>query len=220
LQKRTIIYYIEEVTGLSENRVNEEFFADKQESSREPDNITDSMECCCSMEEECEQQCGCEKDSESEIERLKEKLKESEEKREEYLKMAQRLQADFENYKRRNRNTIAETWQKASAEVVEAFLPVLDNLDRAIDSIAEAGADESIQQGIELVRRQFLDTLEKLGVEEIEALGKSFDPNLHNAVGQVEAKEGQEENTVVMVHQKGYKMGDHVIRYSMVHVAR
>ncbi|MGI6539016.1 MAG: nucleotide exchange factor GrpE [Caldicoprobacterales bacterium] len=205
---------------MSENRVNEEFFADKQESSREPDNITDSMECCCSMEEECEQQCGCEKDSESEIERLKEKLKESEEKREEYLKMAQRLQADFENYKRRNRNTIAETWQKASAEVVEAFLPVLDNLDRAIDSIAEAGADESIQQGIELVRRQFLDTLEKLGVEEIEALGKSFDPNLHNAVGQVEAKEGQEENTVVMVHQKGYKMGDHVIRYSMVHVAR
>ena len=203
---------------MSENRVNEESLQISMKA-REPDNITDSMECCCSMEEELEQQCGCEKDSESEIERLKEKLKESEEKRR-ILKMAQRLQADFENYKRRNRNTIAETWQKASAEVVEAFLPVLDNLDRAIDSIAEAGADESIQQGIELVRRQFLDTLEKLGVEEIEALGKSFDPNLHNAVGQVEAKEGQEENTVVMVHQKGYKMGDHVIRYSMVHVAR
>lgn len=96
----------------------------------------------------------------------------------------------------------------------------MDNLDRAIESISEAGADDSILKGIEMVRRQFLDTLAKLNVEEIEAMGKPFDPELHNAVGQVEAEDGQEENTVALVLQKGYRMGERVIRYSMVQVAR
>ena len=71
-----------------------------------------------------------------------------------------------------------------------------------------------------MVRKQFLDTLAKLNVEEIEALGKPFDPELHNAVSQVEAKEGQEENTITAVLQKGYRMGERIIRYSMVQVAR
>ncbi|MDD4680947.1 MAG: nucleotide exchange factor GrpE, partial [Clostridia bacterium] len=96
----------------------------------------------------------------------------------------------------------------------------LDNLDRAVESIPVTEVDESVLKGIELVRRQFLDTLAKLDVKEIDALGKPFDPEYHNAVGQVDAEEGQEENTVVMVHQKGYKMAERVLRYSMVHVAR
>ena len=103
---------------------------------------------------------------------------------------------------------------------MEAFLPVLDNLDRAMESISASNVDESVIKGIELVRKQFLDTLSRLDVEEIDALGKPFDPELHNAVGQVEAEEGQEENTVALVLQKGYRMGGRVIRYSMVHVAR
>ena len=111
---------------------------------------------------------------------------------------------------------MAESYEAATADTVEAFLPVLDNLDRAIESITAAGADESILKGIELVRRQFLDTLTKLNVEEIEAMGKPFDPELHNAVGQVEAEDGQEENTIAMVLQKGYRIGERVIRYSMV----
>ncbi|HHU48167.1 MAG: nucleotide exchange factor GrpE [Caldicoprobacterales bacterium] len=177
--------------------------------------------CCCEKEKEEEEsahQCDCKENSE--LENLKEQLAEAEAKQDEYLKAAQRLQADFENYKRRNRNALAESYETATADVVEAFLPVLDNLDRAIESISEAGADDSILKGIEMVRRQFLDTLAKLNVEEIEAMGKPFDPELHNAVGQVEAEDGQEENTVALVLQKGYRMGERVIRYSMVQVAR
>ncbi|HHY82164.1 MAG TPA: nucleotide exchange factor GrpE [Clostridiales bacterium] len=186
---------------------------------------------CCSIDEQCNGCCceGGQERSEGEsccsekdpaLEELEQKLKEAEAKVDEYIKLAQRVQADFENYKRRNRNAIADAYREASAEVVGVFLPVLDNLDRAIDSITAAGADESIIKGIELVRRQFLDTLTKLGVEEIDALGKPFDPELHNAVGQVEAEEGQEENTVAAVLQKGYQMNGRVIRYSMVQVAR
>ncbi len=162
-------------------------------------------------------QCKCKaNEDQSDLEK---KLSEAETKQEEYLKMAQRVQADFENFKRRNKNTVAETYQTTTIEVVEAFLPVLDNLDRALEAVPATEVDESLLKGIDLVRRQFLDTLAKLGVEEIEALDKPFDPEYHNAVGQVDAEDGQEENTVVMVHQKGYKMGERVIRYSMVHVA-
>lgn len=174
--------------------------------------------CRCETEEESTHPCNCNDDSE--LEELRGQLAEVEAQKEEYLKSAQRLQADFENYKRRNRNALAESYEAATADTVEAFLPVLDNLDRAIESITAAGADESILKGIELVRRQFLDTLTKLNVEEIEAMGKPFDPELHNAVGQVEAEDGQEENTIAMVLQKGYRIGERVIRYSMVQVAR
>lgn len=190
----------------------------------EEDGCPDKESCSCdeskseTSKEEVNNECQCEKETD-ENNILKEKLIQAETKQDEYLKMAQRVQADFENYKRRNKNTVADTYQAATAEVVEAFLPVLDNLDRAIDSTAKTDADKSILDGIELVRRQFMDALSKLDVEEIDALGKPFDPEYHNAVGQIEAEEGQEKNTVVIVHQKGYKIGKRVIRYSMVHVA-
>lgn len=179
-----------------------------------------SGSCCCEegQDQQADNSCCCDKDPA--LAEMEQKLKEAESKVDEYIKLAQRVQADFENYKRRNRNAVADAQRDASAEVVEAFLPVLDNLDRAIESITAAGADDSIIKGIELVRRQFLDTLTRLGVEEIEALGKPFDPELHNAVGQVDAEEGQEENTVAAVLQKGYRMNGRVIRYSMVQVAR
>ncbi|HHU77971.1 MAG: nucleotide exchange factor GrpE [Caldicoprobacterales bacterium] len=202
--------------------VNEEY--EEKESSacccaeRDTFQAGSGSECSCSNGMQADHVCECEKDPELEL--LEKKLKEAEEKQEEYLKMAQRVQADFDNYKRRNRNARAEAHQAAAAEVVEAFLPVLDNLDRAMESISASNVDESVIKGIELVRKQFLDTLSRLDVEEIDALGKPFDPELHNAVGQVEAEEGQEENTVALVLQKGYRMGGRVIRYSMVHVAR
>ena len=151
---------------------------------------------------------------------LQKKLEETEGKRDEYLSLAQRVQADFDNYKRRNKNAIADSYHSATADVVEAFLPVLDNLERAMDSVPDSDAEVSVRKGVEMVKKQFLDTLSRLGVEEIEALGKPFDPTFHNAVGQVDGEEGQEENTVAEVLQKGYKMGDKVIRYSMVHVVR
>ncbi len=199
-----------------ESIVNEEY--GEQDLTENCCSEREGHSCRCETEEESTHLCNCKDDSE--LEELKKILAEAEAKKEEYLKSAQRLQADFDNYKRRNRNALAESYETATADTVEAFLPVLDNLDRAIESITEAGADESILEGIELVRRQFLDTLAKLNVEEIEAMGKPFDPELHNAVGQVEAEEGQEENTIAVVLQKGYRIGERVIRYSMVQVAR
>jgi Molecular chaperone GrpE (heat shock protein) len=95
----------------------------------------------------------------------------------------------------------------------------LDNLERALDSAKESSSHEAIAKGVEMVVRQFKDVLNKLGVEEIEALGKSFDPELHEAVMRAECEEGVEDNTVVEVLQKGYKYKDRVIRHSMVKVA-
>ncbi len=154
------------------------------------------------------------------VSKLQKKLEETEGKRDEYLSLAQRVQADFDNYKRRNKSATADSYRSATADVVEAFLPVLDNLERAMDSVPDSDAEASVRKGVEMVKKQFLDTLSRLDVEEIEALGKPFDPAFHNAVGQVDGEEGQEENTVAEVLQKGYKMGDKVIRYSMVHVVR
>ncbi|NLB40965.1 MAG: nucleotide exchange factor GrpE [Clostridiales bacterium] len=216
-----------------DSKVNEEYEDQQkveQKSADQESEMQDTKEACCHSGEEphscaCEDskddldgQCKC-KGNEDQSD-LEKKLSEAEAKQEEYLNMAQRVQADFENYKRRNKNTVSETYQTATLEVIESFLPVLDNLDRALEAAPATEVDESLLKGINLVRRQFLDTLAKLGVEEIEALGKPFDPEYHNAVGQMESEEGQEENTVVVVHQKGYKMGERVIRYSMVHVAR
>lgn len=216
-----------------DSKVNEEYEDQQkveQKSADQESEMQDTKEACCHSGEE-PHSCACE-DSKDDLDGqckcvanedqsdLEKKLSEAEAKQEEYLNMAQRVQADFENYKRRNKNTVSETYQTATLEVIESFLPVLDNLDRALEAAPATEVDESLLKGINLVRRQFLDTLAKLGVEEIEALGKPFDPEYHNAVGQMESEEGQEENTVVVVHQKGYKMGERVIRYSMVHVAR
>ena len=201
--------------------VNEEYQEEKsmEDCSSTKQEEEDSHSCCRQHTgEESDHQCNCKEPPA--VDSMEQKLAEAEAKQDEYLKAAQRLQADFDNYKRRNRNALAESYETATAETVEAFLPILDNLDRAIDSISDAGADDSIIKGIELVRRQFLDALSKLNVEEIEAMGKPFDPELHNAVGQVEAQEGQEENTIALVLQKGYRMGERVIRYSMVQVVR
>lgn len=187
---------------------------------------TESDSCCCgeeskegagsAHEETC---CNANVDG-SRLAELEQQLQEAAQQRDEYLTLAQRIQADFENYKRRNKNAAADAYSSATADTVEAFLPVLDNLERALDSASGTDSLESIRKGIELVHRQFLDTLARLGVEEIEALGKPFDPELHNAVGQVEARDGQEENTVAAVLLKGYKTKSKVIRYSMVQVYR
>lgn len=153
------------------------------------------------------------------VESLQQQLEKAMQERDEYLSLAQRIQADFDNYRRRNKNAIAEAYDAATADVVKAFLPVLDNLERALDSAKESSSHEAIAKGVEMVVRQFKDVLNKLGVEEIEALGKSFDPELHEAVMRAECEEGVEDNTVVEVLQKGYKYKDRVIRHSMVKVA-
>jgi molecular chaperone GrpE len=172
-------------------------------------------------EVEQQQEEGCVRDEQPlpTVESLQQQLEKVMQERDEYLSLAQRIQADFDNYRKRNKNAIAEAYDAATADVVKSFLPVLDNLERALDSAKESSSHEAIAKGVEMVVRQFKDVLKKLGVEEIDALGKAFDPELHEAVMRAEAEEGVEDNTVVEVFQKGYKYKDRVIRHSMVKVA-
>ena len=135
-------------------------------------------------------------------------------KAEEYLDMAQRVQADFDNYRRRTKATRAEAYEDGAREFIKQLLPVVDNLERAI---AQESSDESLMTGVKLVYKQMMDALEKRGVTVIDRQGEKFDPNLENAVLQGTPDEG-EPGTVCTVLQKGYQMGDFVLRHAMVKV--
>jgi molecular chaperone GrpE len=136
-------------------------------------------------------------------------------KAEEYLALAQRTQADFDNFRRRNASVRSESLEEGKRNCIKELLPVLDNFDRAMEN--DGAAEEAWHEGVRLVHRQLLDTLQKLGMSEVETDGK-FDPNLHNAVMQ-EKVEGKESGDILAVFQKGYRVGDRIIRYSMVKVA-
>lgn len=145
-------------------------------------------------------------------------LKEAQDKADEYLLAAQRIQADFENYKRRNKNAISEAMQDGINEAVKQFLPVMDNVERAVEAAQKFG-DEAFCKGIELLQRQVNEVFEKLDVCEIDTNG-AFDPNFHNAVMQEEADGDVKENQITEVFQKGYMRNGKVLRFSMVKVAK
>lgn len=126
----------------------------------------------------------------------------------------QRLQADFDNYRKRMRAEKQEWSTQVLCDFVRELLPVLDNLERAGNA---EGPVEAVLAGVDLVYKQFMSILEKEGIKVIEACGRPFDPNYHHAVAQVQCDEP--ENTVVEEVQKGYQLNDRVIRASMVKVA-
>ncbi|MBQ4516440.1 MAG: nucleotide exchange factor GrpE [Clostridia bacterium] len=126
-----------------------------------------------------------------------------------------RMLAEYDNFKKRTQKEKDELYSFAVSDTLEKLLPVLDNLERA----AEAAAEKSpLADGVKMVLKQFGETLEKMNVTPIEAVGKEFDPNIHNAVMHVE-DEKVGTNTVVEEFQKGYKYKEKVIRHSMVKVA-
>ena len=145
---------------------------------------------------------------------LKPLLEASSQKAEEYLNLAQRVQADFDIYRRRNQNVRADAFEDGAKEFIKTLLPVVDNLERALQ--AET-TDENIHAGVELVYKQLCEVLKKRGVTVIDRLGEKFDPNLENAVMQGTEDEG-EKGSVCAVLQKGYKLGDTVLRHAMVKV--
>lgn len=145
-------------------------------------------------------------------------LIEKDKKIDEYLKAAQTVAADFENYKRRSQKERQGLYLSSIAETVEVFIPILDNMERAISSAESNSNFDSLKEGIELVLKQFKDTLEKLEVKSIESVGNEFDPNIHNAVMHVE-DDSVGANMVIEELQKGYIIKDKVIRHSMVKVA-
>ena len=150
----------------------------------------------------------------TEIDDLQKQLEAAKKQSDEYLNMAQRVQADFDNYRKRTKATRAEAFEDGAREFIKQLLPVVDNLERAI---AQESADEALMTGVKLVYRQMMDALEKRGVSEINRAGEKFDPNLENAVMQGDSSEG-EPGTVCIVLQKGYKMGEYVLRHAMVKV--
>lgn len=126
-----------------------------------------------------------------------------------------RLMAEFDNYKKRSVKERESIYTDVRVDTVSRFLPVYDNLERALR--AET-ADEAYKKGVEMTFNQLMDVFGKLGVEPIESVGKPFDPNRHNAVMHVEDPD-RGENEIVEEFQKGFKIGDKVIRFSMVKVA-
>lgn len=129
-----------------------------------------------------------------------------------------RLFAEFDNYRKRTDAEKSGMYADGQRSMLEKILPVIDNFERAAGNVPEELKDNAYVQGIEKVCRSTMDTLKSLGVEPIEAVGKNFDANLHNAVMHVE-DEAYGENVVVDEFQKGYTYKDKVIRYSMVKVA-
>lgn len=128
-----------------------------------------------------------------------------------------RTVAEYDNFRKRTQKEKTQIYADAAASTIEAILPVLDNLDRALASCAEEG-DSPIKQGVEMIAKQFYEVLGKLNVTEIAALGETFDPQVHNAIMHVE-DETYQEGEIIEVFQKGYQMGDKVIRHSIVKVA-
>ncbi len=134
----------------------------------------------------------------------------------EYLALAQRVQADFENFRRRNESVRTNAYADGRKDTAALLLPVLDNLERAVEAAA-GSPDEALRNGVEMVLKQMTDAYGKLEVKPINRLGEKFDPNLENAILQGTEEDG-EPGTVCQVLQKGYMIGDKVLRHAMVKV--
>ena len=143
-----------------------------------------------------------------ELEKLRSALAQKED---QYLRLA----AEYDNFRKRSQKEKDSAWTDARSETVLAFLPVYDNLERALKAPC---ADEAFLKGVEMTMAGLKEVLAKLGVEEIPALGETFDPNLHNAVMHVE-DESAGENTIVEVFQTGFRSGEKIVRFAMVKVA-
>ena len=149
---------------------------------------------------------------ENEDPKLQEISKQLDEQKELYL----RLRAEYDNFRKRSQKEKEDVYTTSRAEVIKNIIPVLDNFERAAGN--DNASFEDYKKGVEMIYSQFLEILEKTGVETFGEPGDPFDPNMHNAVMHIESDEFGE-NTVAQVFQKGYKIGSTVIRFATVQVA-
>lgn len=154
-------------------------------------------------------------DTEQDSEKISSEISKLEAKLKDLQNQDLRLKAEFDNFRKRTIKEKESIYMSAQADCITPLLSVLDNLERALESVRN---DDNLSKGIKLVVDQFGDTLKKIGVVEIESEGKTFDPNCHNAISVIE-DENFDHNTVCQVLQKGYKLKDTVIRHAMVVVA-
>lgn len=197
-EKETLNHDLNEQTNEPEETENEapieEVFAEADEAEESPEEETDA-----------------------ELKAANAKIAELEAKLEEAENRIYRLQADFENSRRRARLDLEASEKYRAQSLISDLLPALDNFERALQMEAENEQAKSILQGMEMVYRSLVEAIKKEGAEQIEAVGKEFDPHMHQAVMQVE-DENFDSNIVVEEFQKGYKLKDRVIRPSMVKV--
>lgn len=149
---------------------------------------------------------------------LKKKRDKKDEKIEELNDRLIRNMAEFDNFRKRSEKEKSTMYEIGAKSIVEKILPVVDNLERGFDALSEEEREQPFAKGIEQIYKQFLTALEEVGVMPIEAVGKEFDPELHNAVMHDE-NENYGENTVSQELQKGYMYKDSVVRHSMVKVS-
>ena len=140
---------------------------------------------------------------------LAEKIKEQENK---YLRLA----AEYDNYRKRTLREKADLTKMAGAEIISDLLPVVDDLDRAVEAMTNTDDIDAIKKGIELIHGKFRDFLSRKGVKEIEAIGTGFDTDVHEAVARIPAPDNKGKGKVVDVIKKGYMLNDRVIRYAKV----
>jgi len=186
------------------------------------------------MQEELKELNEKKETAESNLEATQEELRESQEEKslDDYKEMIEKLQqekeelhnqylrlaADFQNYKRRNEKEKNDIYEFANEKLILELLPIIDNFERALQSVKESEENKKFVEGVEMIFKQLLAVLNKNGVQEIDAMGKAFDPNYHHAVMQEENPD-YESNTIIEVLQKGYTFREKVIRPSMVKVA-
>ncbi len=147
---------------------------------------------------------------------LEQKLVETQKNAEEYKNSWYRTAADFDNYKKRNNEAKANAYADGKSDAIKSILVIGDNLDRALASAVE----EKTREGIELVIRQFSETLKNLGVSEVNPIGEIFDPNVHEAIHQIDAEDGDQSGTVKQVFKKGYSLNGKMLRYAQVVVVK
>jgi molecular chaperone GrpE len=194
--------------------------ADEEMSAEAASRTESDGECVDEINEEtCDGECD-EKSSRGERKKLKKaeaQIAELEGELDEANDKYMRLYAEYENFRKRSQKEKEGTYADAYIDALTQILPILDNLERAA-AYGTEDAEHPLAKGLELTLKSFEETMEKMGVKEIEALGAKFDPNLHNAVMHVD-DDSFGENEVVEVFMKGYIRGDKVLRYSMVKVA-
>ena len=126
--------------------------------------------------------------------------------------------AEFDNFRKRTEKEKSQMYEIGARDIIEKILPVVDNFERGIAAIPEEEKSSPFAEGIEKIYKQFMSTLEEVGVKPIEAVGQEFNPDFHNAVMHVEDEE-MEENVIIEEFQKGYTYRESVVRHSMVKVA-
>lgn len=201
--------------------VNEEILEEIIEELEEADAEKNATEETVEQTESAEENAPVEEatDKKAKKKEKKEKKDKKDEKIEELEDRVKRQMAEFENFRRRTENEKAAMYGMGAKAVIEKMLPIIDNFERGLQAVPADEKDSPIAQGMQMIYKQLTTELENLGVKHIEAVGKEFDANLHNAVMQVESDE-YESGVVAQELQKGYTYRDSVVRHSMVAVVQ